>query len=69
MEGISIWQVIVILIALSMAILIPLLLFGPIAKKAGYSKWWSLIMIVPIVNILALWIFAFIKWPAEDLHV
>ncbi|MHC6800150.1 hypothetical protein ACYTR9_07515 [Vibrio antiquarius] len=62
MGGISIWQ----LIILSLIVLIPILLFGPILKKAGFSKWWSFIMLVPIVNIIAIWVFAHIKWPAEE---
>ncbi|MFC3033387.1 hypothetical protein ACFOEE_12740 [Pseudoalteromonas fenneropenaei] len=59
--GISIWQLLIILII----VLIPLLLFRPIAKKAGYSGWWALIMLVPIVNLIIVWVFAFAKWPAE----
>jgi len=35
-----------------------------IVRRAGYSGWWSLIMFVPIVNIIMLWVFAFAKWPA-----
>lgn len=46
-------------------LLIPIVVFGPIAIKAGFSRWWSLILIVPFVNVIAIWIFAFIEWPAE----
>lgn len=60
--GISIWQLIIILALL----LIPLLIFGPVAKKAGFSRWWGLLLAVPIINVLIIWIFAFIKWPAES---
>jgi uncharacterized membrane protein YhaH (DUF805 family) len=35
-----------------------------ILHKAGYSGWWTLLMIIPLVNIIALWCFAFAKWPA-----
>jgi hypothetical protein len=34
--------------------------------KAGFSGWFSLLGIIPIVNIIALWVFAFISWPAEQ---
>lgn len=61
---ISIWQLLIILIIL-IIVLIPLLLFRSIAKKAGYSGWWALVMILPIVNIIMVWVFAFAKWPAE----
>lgn len=38
---------------------------GRIARKAGFSGWWSLLMLVPLVNIAMIWVFAFVKWPAE----
>ncbi|MEY6432880.1 hypothetical protein ABC977_10715 [Thioalkalicoccus limnaeus] len=47
-------------------LLIPIVVFGPIAMKAGFSRWWSLILIVPFANVIAIWIFAFIEWPAEQ---
>ncbi|PML79988.1 hypothetical protein [Enterovibrio norvegicus] len=62
MGGISIWQ----LVLLSLIVLIPLLIFGPTLKKAGFSKWWSIVMLLPIANIIAIWVFAYIKWPSEQ---
>ncbi len=59
--GISIWQLIIILFF----ILIPLLVFRPIAKKAGYSGWWALAMVIPLVNLIMIWVFAFATWPVE----
>jgi hypothetical protein len=35
-----------------------------ILNRAGYSGWWSLILLVPLGNILGLWIFADADWPA-----
>ena len=35
-----------------------------IVKKAGYSGWWCLLMLVPIVQIVMLWVFACSRWPA-----
>lgn len=38
-----------------------------ILKKAGVSPWFTLIMLVPFVNIIAIWVFAFKKpWPVEQ---
>ena len=31
--------------------------------KAGYSGLWSLILLVPLVNIIMVWVFAFSSWP------
>ncbi|WP_292402818.1 MULTISPECIES: hypothetical protein [unclassified Methylophaga] len=59
--GISIWQLIIILVL----IVIPVVIFGPVAKKAGFSRWWSLILIVPLINLIMVWVFAFMEWPAE----
>ncbi|HBX60952.1 MAG: hypothetical protein CMH17_11895 [Methylophaga sp.] len=61
MMGISIWQLIIILVL----IVIPVVIFGPVAKKAGFSRWWSLILIVPLINLIMVWVFAFMEWPAE----
>jgi uncharacterized membrane protein YhaH (DUF805 family) len=34
-----------------------------ILNKAGYSGWWCLITLVPIVNVVMIWVFAFADWP------
>jgi uncharacterized membrane protein YhaH (DUF805 family) len=39
-----------------------------IARRAGYSGWWVLILLVPVVNLLAFWYFAFGEWPAMKPH-
>ena len=38
--------------------------FGRILNRAGYSRWWLLAMVVPLVNLIMLWVFAFADWPA-----
>lgn len=37
-----------------------------IVKRAGFNPWWSLLSLVPLVNIIALWRFAAIRWPAQS---
>ena len=37
-----------------------------IVSKAGFSGALSLLMLIPFVNIIFLWIFAFTKWPVEE---
>ncbi len=32
-------------------------------SKAGFSGWWSLLMIVPVINILLEYYLAFAEWP------
>ena len=33
--------------------------FWQLFSKAGYSGWWSFLMIVPLVNVIALYVLAF----------
>jgi len=51
---------------LPMALIVALSLWMTvrILHKAGYSGWWSLLTLVPIVNIAMIWVFAFSGWPA-----
>ncbi len=49
---------------LIIAVLI-ILPFWFIFSKAGYSKWLSLLMMVPIVNIAMLYFLAFSTWPSQ----
>ena len=54
-----------LIILILFSVLLPLLIFRPIAKKAGYSGWWALMMIIPLVNVIMIRVFAFAKWPVE----
>jgi len=40
-----------------------LAVWGTIFKKAGYSFWFCLLMLVPLANLIWLLIFAFSEWP------
>ena len=62
MEGIGIWQLIIFLIIIAIP---TVLIFRPVVKKAGFSRWWSLLMFVPLINLIMVWVFAFMEWPAE----
>jgi len=57
--GIGVWQLIIVVIILAL----PIWIYGRILKKAGYSRWWVLLIFIPIVNIIMIWVFAFAKWP------
>ncbi len=35
-------------------------------RNAGRSGWWCLLMFIPLVNVVAIWAFAFVRWPALD---
>jgi len=36
-----------------------------ILNRVGFSGWWSLVAVIPLVNLVALWMFAFGRWPAS----
>jgi len=39
---------------------------GIILIRSGRSPLWCLLMLIPGAQIIALWVFAFIKWPTID---
>jgi hypothetical protein len=53
-------------------VLLTIVLFGPlywpawmISKRAGLPGWLGLLIFVPILNVLAMWAFALLRWPVE----
>ncbi|HUA81701.1 MAG TPA: hypothetical protein VL997_15090 [Dyella sp.] len=40
-----------------------------IVAKAGYNGAWSLLIFVPLVNIIMMYVFAFSQWPTERSRV
>jgi uncharacterized membrane protein YhaH (DUF805 family) len=37
-----------------------------ILEKAGFNGWWTLVLLVPVVNVVMIWIFAFARWPSLE---
>ena len=46
--------------------LVMILPFWFIFSKAGFSKWLSLLMVVPLVNLFLLYFLAFSQWPNQE---
>lgn len=42
--------------------------FWMIFQKAGHTKWLSLLMVIPLVNVIMLYWLAFSKWPSLRAH-
>ncbi len=59
--GLALLQLIFFLIGMAI-IVIP---FWKIYSKAGFSKWLSLLMIVPLINLIVLYVVAFSAWPTQ----
>lgn len=53
-------------IALVVSSLFAYIVFGNISSKAGYPRWHGFVMLVPILNVVAIVIFAFSAWPIES---
>jgi hypothetical protein len=50
----------ILTILVFIAILIPA---GKILQRTGFSPWWSILLIIPLLGIVSLWVFAFSEWP------
>lgn len=37
-----------------------------ILRKAGHSQFWAILFLFPALYLIGLWVFAFVRWPAED---
>lgn len=54
-----------VLLFWAIGIAIVIIPFWKIYEKAGFSKWLSLLMIVPVVNLIVLYVVAFSTWPVH----
>jgi hypothetical protein len=39
---------------------------GRILGRLGLSPFWSLLIFVPVVNLISLWVLAFSEWPLDN---
>lgn len=39
---------------------------GRILGRVGLSPFWSILAVIPLVNLIALWLFAFVEWPERQ---
>lgn len=53
----------VMMLVMAAVIIVP---FWFIFSKAGHPKWLSLLMVVPLVNVLLVYFLAFSRWPALE---
>ena len=56
----SVWQLLFMLIWV-LVVVVP---FWKITGKAGYPGWLSLLVIIPLVNVVYIYFLAFSKWPS-----
>jgi hypothetical protein len=62
MDAFSIWHWLVVVLFV--------ILYGiPMARiirRTGHSRFWVIAFFLPLVNLVALWVFTFARWPATD---
>jgi hypothetical protein len=58
--GVTHWVVFVAFVA---AVLYPV---GRILDRIGFSPFWSVVSLIPLVNLIALWVLAFSEWPRNS---
>ncbi len=52
-------------IAFAIAIAVVLYPIGRILRRVGLSPFWSVLAVIPLLNLIGLWVLAFADWPAE----
>ena len=52
-----------------LVMMLPILLVIPpawrILRRTGFSGAWSLLLLIPLVNLVVVYVFAFTDWPVE----
>ena len=59
----SIWHWIIALLVIAIIVCLPLFWGAKVCRKAGYSRAWTFAQMIPVVNIIIFWVFAFSDWP------
>ena len=54
---------ILLLVVYAAIVVVP---FFQLWKRTGHSGWMSLLMILPLVNLIMLYVLAFKRWPSVD---
>ena len=60
MGSMSIWHWLIVIFWVG--IIIPPI--ANILRRTGHSGWWAVVAVLPVLNLVGLWIFAFGKWSA-----
>jgi hypothetical protein len=62
MDGFGFWEFLVAIFWI-VAVAVPVV---KILQRTGHSGWWCIMAFIPLLNLLALWLFAYARWPARD---
>jgi uncharacterized membrane protein YhaH (DUF805 family) len=64
MHSIGAPELLLILLIIILFVLVVLIPYWRIFSKAGFSPWLSLLMLVPLANIVMLYFLGFSDWPS-----
>ncbi len=59
MGAVSVWHWIIVVLYLFL-FMFPVV---KILRRAGFSGWWCMVAVIPPLNLIFLWVFAFARWP------
>lgn len=59
MGSFGIWHLLILIIYI-VIIGVPV---AHILSRVGLSIWWTILAFIPLVNVIALWVFAYAQWP------
>jgi hypothetical protein len=50
------------------AVMVAVILYpiGRILKRIGMSPFWSVVALIPLGNLVGLWVLAFVDWPSGE---
>jgi uncharacterized membrane protein len=65
MFGLGLTELIILLMLLPLVV-VPVWAAWRVSLKAGFRGAWGFLVIVPVVSLIALWVFAFVDWPATS---
>ncbi len=63
------WQAAIILLICLVILVFNIWVNCSVLNKAGFSRWWVVLIFVPVVDLAAIWLFAFLDWPNLEADV
>jgi hypothetical protein len=64
MGSMSLMHWIVVLLYLTVLYVVIGIPAARILGRVGMNRWWSVLAVIPLANLVGLWVFAFSRWPA-----
>ena len=61
----SLWHLFIVVFFLATA-LVGIWAWVRVLRNTGFSGWWGLVGLIPVVNLVMLWVFAYAAWPRLD---